>query len=80
MDPEALFDRAPDHEPAAAEGRRVATLPGRVYPSLAPGYFLTGLTPEEWRILEAFETQHLSTYVQRCTAWRQRHQANEQVG
>lgn len=57
----ALIDRVPDHEPAAAEGWRVATLPERVYPALvsgqatARGFLLTGLTPEEWRLLDAFE-------------------------
>ncbi|SFP73655.1 Gamma-glutamyl cyclotransferase, AIG2-like [Actinomadura madurae] len=76
MDPEALFvygslqfpevlfaliDRVPDHEPVAAEGWRVTTLPGRVYPGLVParttatGYLLTGLTPQEWQVLDAFE-------------------------
>lgn len=76
MDPEALFvygslqfpdvlfaliDRVPDHEPVAADGWRVATLPERVYPALvagtttARGYLLTGLTPEEWRVLDTFE-------------------------
>jgi gamma-glutamylcyclotransferase (GGCT)/AIG2-like uncharacterized protein YtfP len=57
----ALIDRVPDHEPATAKGWRVATLPGRVYPGLVPadatakGYLLTGLTPGEWRVLDAFE-------------------------
>ncbi|GLY74399.1 gamma-glutamylcyclotransferase family protein [Actinoallomurus iriomotensis] len=57
----ALIDRVPDHEPAAAKGWRVATLPERVYPGLvsgeatARGFLLTGLAPEEWRVLDAFE-------------------------
>jgi gamma-glutamylcyclotransferase (GGCT)/AIG2-like uncharacterized protein YtfP len=57
----ALIDRVPDHEPAAAKGWRVAALPGRVYPGLvegdttASGYLLTGLTRQEWQILDAFE-------------------------
>lgn len=57
----ALLDRVPQHEPVAAEGWRVATLPERVYPGLVPGittahgYLLTDLTPEEWRVLDAFE-------------------------
>ncbi|WP_285494346.1 gamma-glutamylcyclotransferase family protein [Actinomadura sp. NBRC 104425] len=76
MDPEALFvygslqfpevlfaliDRVPDHNPAAAAGWRVATLPGEVYPGLVPGesiargYLLTGLTADEWQLLDAFE-------------------------
>jgi gamma-glutamylcyclotransferase (GGCT)/AIG2-like uncharacterized protein YtfP len=62
--PEVLFtliDRIPDHEPAAAHGWRVAALPERPYPGLVPGtgtatgYLLTGLTPEEWQVLDAFE-------------------------
>ncbi len=135
MDPEALFvygslqfpevlfaliDRVPDHEPVAAEGWRVTTLPERVYPGLVPGngtahgYLLTGLTRKEWEVLDAFEdpvyeltrvdltdgrhgwtyacnpeaqvgpddwsaeyfeAHHLPTYIERCTAWRQRHEA-----
>ncbi|GAA0349442.1 gamma-glutamylcyclotransferase [Actinoallomurus spadix] len=57
----ALIDRIPDHEPVAAEGWRVAALPERVYPGLVPGegiargFLLTGLTAEEWRVLDAFE-------------------------
>ncbi|WP_433476772.1 gamma-glutamylcyclotransferase family protein [Spirillospora sp. CA-142024] len=57
----ALIDRVPDREPAAAEGWRVATLPERVYPGLVPGsttargFLLTGLTLQEWRVLDAFE-------------------------
>ena len=57
----ALIDRVPDHEPAAAEGWRVTTLPERVYPGLiagegiARGFLLTRLTTEEWRVLDAFE-------------------------
>ncbi|WP_131735878.1 gamma-glutamylcyclotransferase family protein [Actinomadura roseirufa] len=56
-----LIDRVPDREPAAAEGWRVAALPGRVYPGLvigtatAHGYLMTGLTRDEWRVLDAFE-------------------------
>jgi len=56
-----LIDRVPDHEPAAVEGWRAAALRERVYPGLVPaqttvsGYLLTGLTPHEWRVLDAFE-------------------------
>jgi gamma-glutamylcyclotransferase (GGCT)/AIG2-like uncharacterized protein YtfP len=62
--PEVLFtliDRVPDHQPATAEGWRVAALPGQVYPGLvegettARGYLLTDLTPSEWRVVDAFE-------------------------
>jgi gamma-glutamylcyclotransferase (GGCT)/AIG2-like uncharacterized protein YtfP len=124
--PEVLFtliDRVPDHRPATAEGWRVAALPNQVYPGLVPGettargYLLTGLTPEEWRVLDAFENplyeltrveltdgthgwayactpddvephdwsaedfeaQHLPAYIERCAAWRRRHEAQEQV-
>ncbi|MFI0450705.1 gamma-glutamylcyclotransferase family protein [Actinomadura sp. 6N118] len=57
----ALIDRVPQHEPASAEGWRVVTLPERVYPGLIPGdatatgHLLTGLSPAEWRTLDAFE-------------------------
>ncbi|RKS79590.1 gamma-glutamylcyclotransferase (GGCT)/AIG2-like uncharacterized protein YtfP [Actinomadura pelletieri DSM 43383] len=57
----ALIDRVTDHEPVSAKGWRVATLPGRPYPGILPGdktahgYLLTGLTPQEWRLLDAFE-------------------------
>lgn len=62
--PEILFvliDRVPERRPAAAEGWRVASLTGRVYPGLVPGdgaahgHLLSGLTSEEWRVLDAFE-------------------------
>ncbi|WP_344586138.1 gamma-glutamylcyclotransferase family protein [Actinomadura vinacea] len=119
----ALIDRVPDHRLATAEGWRVAALPNEVYPGLVPGetiacgYLLTGLAPEEWRLLDAFENplyelkrveltdgahgwayactpeevephdwsaedfeaQHLPAYIERCTAWRRRYEAREQV-
>jgi gamma-glutamylcyclotransferase (GGCT)/AIG2-like uncharacterized protein YtfP len=56
-----LIDRAPDASPALAEGWRVAALRDEVYPALvpdsgsAPGTLLTGLTPAEWQVLDAFE-------------------------
>lgn len=56
-----LIDRVPGLEPAAVEGWRAAALRGRVYPGLvsaettASGYLLTGLTPREWQVLDAFE-------------------------
>ncbi|GAA3214728.1 gamma-glutamylcyclotransferase family protein [Actinocorallia longicatena] len=120
----ALIDRVPAHTPAQAAGWRVAELPGRVYPGLvsgpttAPGYLLTGLTAEEWRVLDAFEDpvydlrrldlvdgrhgwsytcnfgaevletnwsaetfarDHLPAYIERCTAWRHRHEAKNQA-
>ena len=46
---------------ASVAGWRVAALPGRVYPALvageaiAKGQLITDLTPDEWRILDAFE-------------------------
>ncbi|WP_233510031.1 gamma-glutamylcyclotransferase family protein [Actinomadura craniellae] len=118
----ALIDRVPAHTPAQAPGWRVTALPERVYPGLVPGqqtaagYLLTGLSPEEWRVLDAFEdpvyelrrlhltdnrhgwayvcnpeadtldedwsleiftAQHLPAYVDRCAAWRQRHEARQ---
>ncbi|MEO3825889.1 gamma-glutamylcyclotransferase family protein [Actinomadura sp. B10D3] len=57
-----LIDRVPDRRPAMAEGWRAAAIPNEVYPGLVPGesivrgYLLTGLTPEEWRLLDAFES------------------------
>ncbi|MFC9996837.1 gamma-glutamylcyclotransferase family protein [Nocardia sp. NPDC127526] len=57
-----LIGRTPASEPARLPGRRVAELPGRVYPGLvaandsaAQGFLLTGLTPAEWQVLDAFE-------------------------
>lgn len=56
-----LIGRTPGLEPAELPGRRVAALPERVYPGLvngvgsASGFLLTGLTPEEWQVLDAFE-------------------------
>ncbi|MFD0685879.1 gamma-glutamylcyclotransferase family protein [Actinomadura fibrosa] len=57
----ALIGRVPELEEAAAEGWRAATVPGHVYPALVrdrvtvPGYLLTGLSSDEWRLLDAFE-------------------------
>ncbi|MTE13632.1 gamma-glutamylcyclotransferase family protein [Nocardia aurantiaca] len=58
----ALIGREPAMEPARSIGRRAAALPGRAYPglvtaadSMADGFLLTGLTAEEWRVLDAFE-------------------------
>jgi gamma-glutamylcyclotransferase (GGCT)/AIG2-like uncharacterized protein YtfP len=57
----ALIDRMPQHTPATVDGWRIAGLPGRDYPGLvhgesrANGLLITGLTDEEWRILDAFE-------------------------
>ncbi|MGV9409983.1 gamma-glutamylcyclotransferase family protein [Nocardia sp. NPDC003693] len=57
-----LLGRTTDLEAATASGRRVAALPERVYPGLVPapaavalGFLLHGLTPPEWRVLDAFE-------------------------
>lgn len=57
-----LIGRVPDLEPARLPGRRAAALPGRVYPglvtataSVTEGFLLTGLSAEEWRVLDAFE-------------------------
>src|SRR5215470_5909353 len=57
----ALLGRVPDRTAAAAAGWRVAALAGRRYPGLVPGdgqasgTLITGLAPDEWRILNAFE-------------------------
>jgi gamma-glutamylcyclotransferase (GGCT)/AIG2-like uncharacterized protein YtfP len=60
-----LLGRVPATAPAAAPGWRAAELRGRVYPGLvpdpaatAPGLLITGLTPEEWRVLDDFEDDH----------------------
>jgi gamma-glutamylcyclotransferase (GGCT)/AIG2-like uncharacterized protein YtfP len=58
---EALLGRVPEHSPAIAPGWRVAALDGRVYPVLVPGeggaggILISGLTAEEWRIIDAYE-------------------------
>ncbi|WKX68886.1 gamma-glutamylcyclotransferase family protein [Streptomyces sp. XD-27] len=58
----ALLGRVPQQRAASAPGWRAAALARRDYPGLvpaegetAPGLLLTGLTPDEWRILDAFE-------------------------
>ncbi len=56
-----LLDRVPEQIAASASGWRIIGLSGRVYPALIPGdgvvsgYLLTGLTREEWRLIDAFE-------------------------
>ncbi|GAA2134517.1 hypothetical protein GCM10009727_28370 [Actinomadura napierensis] len=73
--PEALFtviDRVPDHEPAAAEGRRIAILSQRIHPRLASA------TPPH-RATADFKAQHLAAYVERCTAWRRASQLKPQL-
>lgn len=57
----ALLDRVPTSTPAQASGWRAAALRGYAYPALVPasgsadGLLLTGLTADEWRILDDFE-------------------------
>lgn len=57
----ALLGRVPDHTPGAVEGWRVAALGGRTYPVLVPGtgtaagILITGLTREEWRVIDVWE-------------------------
>jgi len=115
-----LLGRVPDSTSAAAAGWRVAALAGRVYPALVPaeavatGRLVTGFTPKEWRLIDAFEDDvyelrrltlsdgrygwayicasgpgapggdwdidaferdHLTSYLKRCAAWRQRYEA-----
>ncbi|MFF2551468.1 gamma-glutamylcyclotransferase family protein [Nocardia sp. NPDC058058] len=48
--------------PATVPGRRVAALPGKIYPGLvhadsgvAQGFLLTGLTRTQWWVLDEFE-------------------------
>lgn len=58
-----LLGRSPSTSPAAVAGWRVAALPGQIYPALVPapptsravGHLVTGLSPMEWRTLDAFE-------------------------
>jgi len=58
---QVLLGRVPNRTVAAAAGWRVAALAGRRYPGLVPGdgqasgMLITGLTPDEWRVLNAFE-------------------------
>jgi gamma-glutamylcyclotransferase (GGCT)/AIG2-like uncharacterized protein YtfP len=58
---EALLGRVPEHSPGIVEGWRVAALDGRVYPVLVPGegaaagVLISGLTAEEWRVIDAYE-------------------------
>jgi gamma-glutamylcyclotransferase (GGCT)/AIG2-like uncharacterized protein YtfP len=58
-----LLDRVPKRLPATVTGWRVAALPDRVYPGLVPakrtvkGLILDDLTPQEWRLLDAFEDE-----------------------
>jgi len=58
----ALIGRAPQSRIASAEGWRVAALKNRTYPGLvaapgeiAHGRLLTGLSADEWRLLDNFE-------------------------
>ncbi|HEU5161128.1 MAG TPA: gamma-glutamylcyclotransferase family protein [Streptosporangiaceae bacterium] len=58
----ALIGRVPDRTAASAAGWRAAALPGLAYPGLvrapgatADGLLLTGLTPAEWQVIDAFE-------------------------
>jgi gamma-glutamylcyclotransferase (GGCT)/AIG2-like uncharacterized protein YtfP len=57
----ALIGRVPDRSPGRIAGWRAAALPGVAYPGLVPGpaavsgRLLTGLKPQEWRVIDAFE-------------------------
>ncbi|MDN3356712.1 gamma-glutamylcyclotransferase family protein [Actinomadura sp. DC4] len=63
---EALLGRVPEHSPAIAPGWRVAALDGRVYPVLVPGpgaaggILISGLTAEEWQVIDAYEDSFYS--------------------
>ena len=57
-----LIGRLPDHREASADGWAVVRLPEPVYPGLvrspgssARGRVYSGLTAEEWHLLDAFE-------------------------
>ncbi|MCU1644799.1 MAG: AIG2-like protein [Nocardia sp.] len=57
-----LIGRAPQLDPAQVLGQRAAVLPDRVYPgltsandSVTQGFLLSGLTADEWQVLDAFE-------------------------
>jgi hypothetical protein len=60
---QALLRRLPDREPAQVTGWRVAALGrGRNYPGLVPapgatteGMLITGLTAEEWQLIDLYE-------------------------
>jgi gamma-glutamylcyclotransferase (GGCT)/AIG2-like uncharacterized protein YtfP len=58
---DALLGRIPGHSPGIVAGWRVAALDGRVYPVLVPGdgaaggILISGLTAEEWRVIDAYE-------------------------
>lgn len=59
---QALLERTPRLEEARAPGWRAAPLVDRPYPGLvreaeasAVGVVLSGLTPDEWALLDAFE-------------------------
>jgi gamma-glutamylcyclotransferase (GGCT)/AIG2-like uncharacterized protein YtfP len=59
-----LLDRVPEHTPAAVPGWRAAALAGRVYPGLVradagasvTGVLITGLTPDELRVIDEYES------------------------
>ncbi|WP_280243532.1 gamma-glutamylcyclotransferase family protein [Nocardia abscessus] len=58
----ALLGRVPDSAPSKLTGWRAAPLPERLYPGLvqsdgnvAQGRTITGVTPEEWLLLDRFE-------------------------
>jgi gamma-glutamylcyclotransferase (GGCT)/AIG2-like uncharacterized protein YtfP len=58
----ALIERVPQNQLASASGWRVAALKNRTYPGLvaapgeiAHGHLLTGLSADEWHLLDNFE-------------------------
>jgi len=58
----ALLRRVPEHAPGTVTGWRVAALAARTYPGIVPasqatatGILVTGLTPGEWRLIDAYE-------------------------
>lgn len=75
----ALLGRVPHHSPGIVPGWRVAALAGRIYPVLVPGdgaaggVLISGLTAEEWRVLDAYEDDFYAlerlTLVDGRTGW-----------
>ncbi|MGY1942183.1 gamma-glutamylcyclotransferase family protein [Nocardia asiatica] len=71
-----LIGRVPPLEPAELTGWRAATLPRRIYPGLvaAPGGLtrgavLSGLTAQEWTVLDAFEDDEYDLRRVRLEDW-----------
>ncbi|MFE3189591.1 gamma-glutamylcyclotransferase family protein [Nocardia sp. NPDC059240] len=73
-----LIGRVPEMAAARVLGRRAAALPGRSYPGLVTaadavtdGFLLTGLTADDWRVLDAFEDDEYDLVPVSVTAGEQ---------